>query len=359
MRALILSHRSRDPVHRRKFRELAGLGWDVVLATPGGEAGTDGPLRLAPIPVRGNPDDQWSLRWSRRALRRLLSDTRPDLVHLEDEPGTQGALAAAKEAARLRIPVTVFSSESLPRQRSWQVSRRFQATMALVRGVIGGNRLAEALLRAAAPGVPSLVQPRTGVVPAAAPDRAAETALRIAFVGRLVPERGADRLLRTAGQLMGQWSLTMVGTGPEQEPLEELGARLGLASRTRWTGVLDRRAITLHWAGIDCLVVPSRATPEWVDEWSDVVVDAMTHEVAVVVSPEGALPEIVGDTGVVFKDDEDLLIQLQQLVADREAVTRLGTAARKRVLERFRDSALARELDGFFREVAARPVTRS
>ena len=89
-----------DPSERQKLRELAGLGWSITVALPGGAAAMDGAIRLCPIPVSGSLDDPQQLRWSRRALRKLLTDVRPDLVHVEEAPGTPGAWAAVREATR-------------------------------------------------------------------------------------------------------------------------------------------------------------------------------------------------------------------------------------------------------------------
>ena len=75
------------------------------------------------------------------------------------------------------------------------------------------------------------------------------------------------------------------------------------------------------------------------------------HEVAVVGAETGALPELIGDAGITYVTEEDLLVRLQELVTDRERVTALGEAGRRRILERFVDAAVARATDTFWREV--------
>lgn len=354
MRALVLSHVYHDRENRRKLRELASLGWSMTVAVPGGSSESDGQLRVAPVPATGPADDPEGRRWSRRALRKLFSDVRPDLVQIEEEPGTSAALAAAREARRLEIPVVLFSWDSVPRDRGWRERRRHVATLGCAAAVIGGNSLAQGLLSSPASGLPSLSLPQFGTAPPPARERSSGPELAIGFVGRLVPERGADRLLRACGQLMGSWSLTIAGTGPEQEALELLAERLGLAARTRWPGAQTRAQIAELWQRTDCLVVPSRSTPAWVERWSPVLVEAMAHGVAPVVSAEGALPEMVGEAGVVFRDEEELLLRLQELVADPARRSALGAAARRRVLDRYQDAALARSLDRFWKEVLAR-----
>lgn len=354
MRALVVSHRLADPAQRQTLREMHALGWSVTIALPGGMADTDGALRLAPIPVSGPATDPARLRWQGRALRRLLNDVRPDLVHVDEEPGSPSAMTAVREAERLGVPSVVFSWQSLPRDRGFFERRRYAGTLSRVRGAVGGNHLATALLADAAPQAVVITLPQSGIHVGPAPVRVHSETLRLAFVGRLVPERSADRLLKACGHLMGPWTLVMAGTGPEQEGLEELGQKLGLAARTRWRGVLSRAQVEALWSEVDCLVVPSCSTATWTEQWAPVLVEAMAHEVACVVAAEGALPEIVGDAGIVVDTDEELLVALQELVIAPDRRVALGQAARRRVLEHFVDSAVARTLDGFWRRVLGR-----
>ncbi len=88
MRALILSSLYAQPNHRGKLRALAGLGVELMVALPGGEAGLDGGVRFTPIPVSGESGSPEMLRWSPGAIRRLLSDFVPIEVNLRSGRGT-------------------------------------------------------------------------------------------------------------------------------------------------------------------------------------------------------------------------------------------------------------------------------
>src|SRR5436190_9448680 len=102
MRAVIVSHLYADPANRAKLRSLAGLGVSLAVAVPdkwaGGDDksrstswGDDAGVRVVPIPVIGRVADPHRLHWNGKALRRLLTDFRPDLLHIEEEPWTQPA----------------------------------------------------------------------------------------------------------------------------------------------------------------------------------------------------------------------------------------------------------------------------
>src|SRR5262245_66494629 len=94
----------------------------------------DGPIRLSPVAVTGSVEFPDTLQYKPRALKRLLSDLRPALVHVELEPGTQGASAMVHEALRLAIPSVVFSWESLPKKSGFLGERRYLRTQSEAMG---------------------------------------------------------------------------------------------------------------------------------------------------------------------------------------------------------------------------------
>lgn len=354
MRAIVLSHTYLNPASRGKLRALVGQGCSITAALPGGSVGEDGGVRLAPIPITGDLAEPAALNWNRRAIRRLLSDVHPDVIQIEEEPGTRVAAVAASEAARLGIPVVLFSWQSLPGKRGFWERRRAGSCFAAARAAVGGNAAAAQLLRSRAGNIPVVNMPQIGVAPPPPISREFQESLAIGYVGRLVAERGVDVLLRACASIMGSWSLTVAGTGPEQESLELLAERLGLASRIRWLGGVSRGDIDALWAELDCLVLPSASTATWAERWSPVLVEAMALGVVPLVMAGNALQEVVEGAGVVTQDAESLGLALQSLLAYPAERRERGAAARQRVLERYVDTALARETLALWRQIARR-----
>jgi glycosyltransferase involved in cell wall biosynthesis len=355
VRALIVSHFYSNPEHRGKLRALAGQGVEVMAALPGGSAGLDSGVRLTPVSVSGDPEVPEMLKWDGAALRRAISDFHPDLIQVEESPVSPVAAAVAAAARRMGIPYVLFSWDSLSRRRGFLEQRRARSVMRHAAGVIGGNRFALALLRQHAPDAETAVLPQSGMSPTAPLTRNTDRrGLGLGLVGRLVPERGGETLLRACGQLLGPWTLTVVGTGPEQESLEALAQRLGLASRIRWLGGIPKQELDEVWNHLDCLVVPSRDTSTWVERSSPTLLEAMVRGVVPVVTRAGALPEIVGDAGVVVDDAESLTLALQELMAEPDRLRVLGQRARQRVLEEYVDSAVAQRTLAFWGQVLAR-----
>jgi glycosyltransferase involved in cell wall biosynthesis len=364
MRAVIISHLYADPANRAKLRSLAGLGVSLAVAVPDRWAANDGRahnttwgddtgVRVVPVSVRGRMAEPDRLHWNRKTLRRLLTDFRPDVLHVEEEPWTQPAAVSLRLARRLGIRAVVSTTESLPGGHSLRQRFRRERSLRLAHGIIGANRLALALATRRRPTIPQLTLPPLGVTPPAPLPRVPHQGLAIGFVGRLVPERGLDLLFRACVGLTGKWTLTVIGTGPSQEELEGLAERLGISARISWLGPLPREAVDQVWPRLDCVVFPARTTPRWVPTAARGALHAMANGVTVVASDSGALPEIVGDTGRIVPEEDvpALLNALQELYSDRTECERLGAAGRRRVMEEFSDEAVATKTLGFWRMV--------
>ena len=354
MRAIVVSHTYIDPAARGKLRALVGLGCGVTAAVPARWApaargpvlsaawGDDAGVRIAPIPV--SEDRGEGVAWSGSDLHRLFSEARPDLVQVEAEPDTPAAAAATREAERLGIPITIFGAESLARRRGVLQRGRRDRTLRRARGFVAGNRMAARLLSEARGEVPVAVIPQLGLTPPLEIQRPGQGDLSIAFVGRLVPEKGLDVLLRAAVRMHGRWRLTAVGSGPGQESLEALAEKLGIASRITWLGPLPATEVRRLWPEVDCLVVPSRTTPDWVETYHATLIEAMGHGVAVIGSDSGVLPELIDTAGLVVPEGDPaaLTLALQHLADSPRERARLGREARLRVMEEYVDDAVAR-----------------
>jgi len=366
VRAVVVSHTYLDPANRGKLRALTALGCSIAVAVPdrwihaaGGAPvaaawGDDGGVGFVPVPVRNLVPE--GATWSRRAIRQLLTDFRPAIVQIEEDPWTQVAVAAVAAAGQLKIPTLLFSWQNLPRRLSLLARWRQHRVLPRLRGVIGGNKAATAQLSRARPGIPTTTIPQLGGLPPLEYQRPARESLSIGFVGRVVPEKGLDLLFRSCVKLLGRWSLTVVGSGPGQESLERLAEQLGIAARISWLGALPTGEWSQLWPAFDVLVVPSRTTPRWMETFSLPIIQAMGHGVTVVASDSGALPELVDTAGLVVPegDIDALTAALQHLIDSPRERERLGREARQRVMSEYTDDALARKTLEFWERVVGR-----
>jgi glycosyltransferase involved in cell wall biosynthesis len=347
-RVLVISHTYVQPAHRGKLRALAARDLEVTVGVPqrwrepalGQQIEStwerQNGLEVFPIPANG-------ARFGRRALGALLRDKRPDLVQIEEEPMSDAARQVIAAARHLNIPVVLFTHQNvdprLPVLQRW--SRR--RTLRRLKGVVAGSEAAAELVRRDVATLPIAVIPQLGAGVPPDPLHAPHEGLAIGCVGRLVPRKGIDNLLQALALNRGAaWHLTIVGDGPERERLERLASELRLAARIRWTGGLPAEQLARLWPDLDVLVQPSRALPDWQEPNGHVLVEAMAHDVAVLGSGSGVIPEIVGDAGVVVAagDPPGLAAELLRL-ADDAVRKPLAAAGRARAMRLYSDDAVA------------------
>lgn len=344
-----------EPPARGVLRSLVALDVEPIVARAGGDSETDGLIRYERVQARGDHADPMDLRWSRKGLRTLVRDTRPDLLHIVADPWTPTAEVGAAAARDLKIPYVLVGTSSVGGPSGitarWQ-ARRVRDGAAVLAGAV--RSALDHLAHEAPEEIPLAVVPADSVViPPPPPPREPPTVPVFAVVGRIVRERGLDLLFEALAEVYGDWRVRLVGTGPAQEALEAQAQRLGLAARLEWLGGLPRNALGGFWRDVDAIVAPSRSVPGWVEPTGAVILEAMAHGVAPIVTRCGALPDVVGGGGLIV-DEEDqpaLSRALQQLVAEPGRFRTLGATARQRVIERFGDGAVAEQLVAVWKKV--------
>jgi glycosyltransferase involved in cell wall biosynthesis len=351
VRVLILSP---EPPSRGLLQSVAALGVEPLVARGKGEIETDGLVRYERVAARGDPADPMDYRWSRKALRDLVRDLRPDLLHLIGDPWTPTAEAGAAAARDLKLPYVVVGTSSLGGPRGltarWQANRVRDGAA----GLAGITKPALDLLTVDAKPGPRAILPQLGfVIPTDPGERPVATVPLFVVVGRIVAERGIDLLLDALAEVYGDWRLQIVGTGPAQEALEAQSQRLGLAARIAWLGGVPRQELAGLWSTADALVAPSRSTPTWIEPTGSLVLEAMARRVPAIVSRCGALPDVVGDAGMVIDEGDRAALTraLARLVEDPARARVLGAMARRRVLEHYGDGPVAERIVALWRQV--------
>lgn len=174
----------------------------------------------------------------------------------------------------------------------------------------------------------------------------APASTRLAAVGRLIPIKGFDLLLRAFAEARSEvpeLTLEIAGAGPLDAELRA-AAPEGVTFLGRVAPVSDvyeRNAI---------VVVPSRG-----EGFGMVALEAAERGRAAIVSDVGGLPEIVadGETGTVVPtgDVEALARAIVALARDEELVRAYGAAARRRALDQFSAGAAADGVELVYRDL--------
>lgn len=180
--------------------------------------------------------------------------------------------------------------------------------------------------------------------------------LRLLYVGRIVRTKGvrdAVRALAQVGDLPGT-RLDVVGDGGDRAACEAEARRLGVADRVVFHGWLDRDAVQRCYAEADVFLFPS-----FREASGQVVVEAMSHGLAMIVADSGGPGFTVGDTcgiAVPPRNPEqfatDLGAAIRRLARDPALVSRYGRAARQRVADDFLWARKVDRMDALYAEVA-------
>ncbi|MBQ7734049.1 MAG: glycosyltransferase family 4 protein [Synergistaceae bacterium] len=113
---------------------------------------------------------------------------------------------------------------------------------------------------------------------------------RFLFTGRLTRLKGLDVALRALGELKGyDWTLDVLGDGPQRSGLEALSQGLGLSGRVTFHGSQDKSQVAKFMSESSCLLFPSVS-----EGMGLVVLEAVSCGLRVIASDIEALHELSG-----------------------------------------------------------------
>jgi rhamnosyl/mannosyltransferase len=154
-------------------------------------------------------------------------------------------------------------------------------------------------------------------------------------VGRLVPYKGFDFLIRAMARVSG--CLMIVGTGPQEEALKRLIAELGLENRVLLKGEVSERELKLLFHACRLVVMPSIGNNE---TFGIAQLEAMAVGKPIVnTALETAVPWVARhgkEALTVPPADVEALVKAMQYLLDHvEEAQSLGKAGQRRVAEQF------------------------
>jgi glycosyltransferase involved in cell wall biosynthesis len=365
IRVLVVSHPCVLGVNQLPYEALREHGWDPWLVVPARWRHDYSSELLAPqrLPALSGRISARRVALPGRVQRHvyvtdvsaILREVRPQVAFLEAEPTSLPVLQWGMALRRRGIPFGVQADENLPRPYPAiaRLIRRWSTANAAF--VAARSPTAARLLNELAPSLPTPLVPhhvpgweRVAVADDVRP-------FTVGFAGRFVPEKGVDDLVRAVSAIP-EARARLVGNGPLVDDLRRQaagGAAIEVISDT------DHGHMDDAYAGFDVLVLPSRTTPTWVEQFGRVLVEALSCGVPVVGSSSGEIPWVVESTGggVVFPEgDVDALRRvLVALRDDPERRARLGAAGRAAVQARFSVPAVAEALSAALRSALQAP----
>ncbi len=290
-----------------------------------------------------------------RSLGKILSDLRPDVVHIEDEPGYLSTFLIARFCRRNfpQTKVLVFTWENIYKRFKFPFSYFENYALRNVDSAVAGNKEAKNILVEKGFKRAVSVVPLLGVDPAEfTPKKPARLKKELGlkyfvagYIGRLVAAKGLSTLVKAVAGINSELQLLLVGCGDYRRRLEEEIERLGIKERVTILDSVGHREVPEYLNCLDVLVLPSETAADWKEQFGHILIEAMACEIPVIGSDSGEIPNVVGEGGLIFKesDYQDLRDKLKLLIKSPRLKSQLGRAGRKRVLDNYTHQRVAAE----------------
>ena len=177
-----------------------------------------------------------------------------------------------------------WQAEFLKLLRSWYVRRadRIIVPSRYLKGVVEGWGVQEGKCQV----VYNAIEPVKEVEPIYVP---LQTPFKLITVGRLVPWKRVDGILRAIAPIEGV-GLVIVGDGPERPQLEALVEELGLGERVFFAGKRSRQETLALMAACDAFILNSSY-----EGLPHTLLEAMQVGLPVIATAVGGVPEVVQD----------------------------------------------------------------
>ncbi|MDC5697686.1 glycosyltransferase [Intrasporangium calvum] len=324
-----MSHSAVVDAWRERERSLRDLGHDVVTlsAAAWDEGGSF--VRLRPRP--GEPVQPVRTLGRHPAL--FVFDPRPlwralgqpwDVIDIHEEPFalSTAEVLVLRVLRRSRTPYVLYSAQNI--DKTYPVPFRWLERWALrhAAGVSVCNSEAGHIVeRKGLPVSATLIPLGTDLmhfrpVDGSPADGSRPAIVRVGYAGRLEAHKGVAVLI-DAVCADERLTLRVAGAGPAEAELRAQVQARGATGRVEFAGAVPHADLPGFYRSVDVVAVPSLTTDSWVEQFGRVAVEAMACGTPVVASDSGALPDVVGEAGV--------LVPPGDAAALRDALLRVGT----------------------------------
>lgn len=302
-------------------------------------------------------------------LPRILREFRPEIIDLWEEPwGLVSAYTCWLRNRMLPGAKIVSETEQNINKRLPPPFEQFRAyTLRNTDFAVGRNTEAVEILRGKGYAGPAEVVPNAVDAELFRPlhREYCRKALGLSgfvagYVGRLVEEKGLQDMVTALSRCPRETHLLFVGSGPLESELQRRARELGVAERVRFLPGRPLAELPQVMNALDALVLPSRTTARWKEQFGRVIIEAHACATPVIGSNSGAIPEVVGRAGIIVpeRDPAALAAAIRDLAANPRQRTAYGLLGRRQVEAHYTWEQVARRMEAIYRAVSAAPSRR-
>jgi glycosyltransferase involved in cell wall biosynthesis len=316
-----------------------------------------------------------SALWAYPGLFKALTEDAPDVVHVVSEPW--GFLSLQASLWCRRHPQTALVLHGTDRT-GWhgvlpeRLGKRVLARSALRRSDAHAGESAKTLhlarragLARDAPTSSIHTNPRDPEAFRPATDEDERRQLRrslgvppdgigVGFMGHLSPRKAPLLFLDALREVRGNghvWAV-IAGSGALKDEVERMARTQGVRC---FHDLKFPAQVSAFYRSLDVFAIPSRTTHDWEEQGPRVVIEAMMSSCLVVGSDSGAIPEMLGDFGIVVRENDtaDLAGGIARAIQQANDWD-LRRGARNRAIAEYSGASVATKLIHLWGEAKAR-----
>ena len=376
--------------YQKRYLELARLGWDVTLIVP--EEWTYG--LSSPAKLERLQSDKFKIialqvafqfhgaTFFYKGINKVLTEIQPDVIECIEEPFSFAAWRILRwknknlPQAKFIISTCQNLYKKYPPPFRWFESYVLKHSD----GLHGLNAESLEVFKRKGYNGPAIVLP-TGIDPEVfkpPEDESQNQRKWIGYIGRLVPDKGIDLLLLAycdpnelykMGKIFTSKDLThhklnqdllekhfriaIAGEGPNKDLLKSLATELNIEDNIEWLGTVPHSEVVNFYQQCIALVLPSKTMPHWKEQLGRVLIEAMACGAIPIGSSSGEIPNVIGDAGLVFEEDNitDLREKLLSLIGNEDQIQKLKESGVDRVQQNYSWNAISNRLNDFIKSI--------
>jgi len=294
-------------------------------------------------------------------LDKYVRQIQPDILHIEEEHYSLVTFQAIRLAKKYNIKCLFVTNQNIYKKYPFPFSWIEQYNLENANyAIAGSNEIRKVLVRK------GFDNKRISMIQLGADTKMfhkmESTELRsklqlefftIGYLGRFVKEKGVMDLLDAVSLIDNDFNLLLVGSGKLRQKIKEEGKRLGILKKIKIVDSVSSSQVPSYLNCMDCLVLPSRTTRKWKEQFGRVLTEAMSCEVPVIGSGSGEIPNVIDDCGLIFRegDVDDLSTKIKLLINNKDLRIELAKKSRQRVLDNFTQEKVARETHRIYQKM--------